>query len=316
MLQSIHPKPNDFHLTQNPVPPTTTKTQIRVRENQRRSRARRAELIQDLQNRVREFERQGIAATQEVQRAARDLALENARLRELLGLRERFGGQFANEKEWVCGSCGSLVQGVGGRDGNVVDHVVGNDVHSGLAIQEDRQRNDYISQYLEITEPASSTDTYRPLAPTSNTYPNTSIFAPTKRIITPIQDHQQYTEREASVPFFSPSTSLSPPTTSASDLDPSSECPNTLNCFCAPDSTTVPASTPSQSVTASGTEISCETAARIISEMRGRHSGESTGGHLDAIWDELGCRRDDGGGREGRRDCSVKNSVVLQIMDC
>ncbi|CAI9635412.1 unnamed protein product [Alternaria burnsii] len=64
-----------------------TPSSIRIRENQRRSRNQRKELIQDLQRRVQEYEAQGIAATQEMQRAARKVADENARLRSLLSSR-------------------------------------------------------------------------------------------------------------------------------------------------------------------------------------------------------------------------------------
>lgn len=61
------------------IPPT-----IRVRENQRRLRARRKELIEDLQQRLREYEDREIQKTISVQIAARHVAIENAKLRELL----------------------------------------------------------------------------------------------------------------------------------------------------------------------------------------------------------------------------------------
>ncbi|KAF5640569.1 hypothetical protein F52700_3720 [Fusarium sp. NRRL 52700] len=54
------------------------------RENQRRSRARQRELLDDLQSRVREFERRDGQATLEMQRVARAVAGENAALRGLL----------------------------------------------------------------------------------------------------------------------------------------------------------------------------------------------------------------------------------------
>ncbi|KAH8688902.1 hypothetical protein GQ44DRAFT_720655 [Phaeosphaeriaceae sp. PMI808] len=64
-----------------------------------------------------------------------------------------------------------------------------------------------------------------------------------------------------------------------------SECLTSLNCFCAP--------------RRFGLEISCEAAATIIVEMRGD-------GDCD-FRASLGCR--------GQNTCNVKNSVVLQIMD-
>lgn len=72
------------------------------------------------------------------------------------------------------------------------------------------------------------------------------------------------------------------------------ECPNTSDCFCPPTST-IKISPPN-----SGLEISCETAASIIIEMRGD-------GDIEAVRASLGCK--------GREDCTVRNSTVLQIMD-
>ena len=62
-------------------------TSTRVRDNQRRSRARRKEYIQHLEQRLRTFESQGVVATQEIQQAGRKVAKENALLRSLLVLR-------------------------------------------------------------------------------------------------------------------------------------------------------------------------------------------------------------------------------------
>ncbi|PGH11143.1 hypothetical protein AJ80_07245 [Polytolypa hystricis UAMH7299] len=59
----------------------------RVRENQRRCRARQKEYIQDLERRLQEYERRGVEATIEVQSAARRVVEENAQLRSLLRLR-------------------------------------------------------------------------------------------------------------------------------------------------------------------------------------------------------------------------------------
>ncbi|KAM4064260.1 hypothetical protein HRG_012651 [Hirsutella rhossiliensis] len=55
----------------------------RIRDNQRRSRARRREYVQDLKRRLREYETQGIEASTEVQMAARRVAEENKQLQEL-----------------------------------------------------------------------------------------------------------------------------------------------------------------------------------------------------------------------------------------
>ncbi|KAK6333144.1 hypothetical protein TWF718_010967 [Orbilia javanica] len=57
---------------------------IRIRNNQRRSRANQKELVNSLQQRLREYETKGSHASVEMQRAARKVALENQRLRMLL----------------------------------------------------------------------------------------------------------------------------------------------------------------------------------------------------------------------------------------
>ncbi|KIL89082.1 hypothetical protein FAVG1_07476 [Fusarium avenaceum] len=65
------------------------------RENQRRSRARQRELVDELQTRVREYERRDGQATLEMQRVARAVAGENAALRGLLAAK----GVLAEEVE-------------------------------------------------------------------------------------------------------------------------------------------------------------------------------------------------------------------------
>ncbi|KAI0013107.1 hypothetical protein F4779DRAFT_477152 [Xylariaceae sp. FL0662B] len=56
----------------------------RVRDNQRRSRARRKEYVQELEKRVRMCELQGVEASFEIQQAARRVANDNKKLRTLL----------------------------------------------------------------------------------------------------------------------------------------------------------------------------------------------------------------------------------------
>jgi len=63
----------------------------RIRDNQRRSRARKKEYLQELESRLRQCELQGIEASSEIQGAARKVAEENKKLRALLsqqGVRE------------------------------------------------------------------------------------------------------------------------------------------------------------------------------------------------------------------------------------
>jgi len=65
----------------------TSSAAVRIRNNQRRSRARHRELVDELKARVREYELQGVQATLEMRQAARKVALENSQLRSLLASR-------------------------------------------------------------------------------------------------------------------------------------------------------------------------------------------------------------------------------------
>ncbi|KAF2271353.1 uncharacterized protein EI97DRAFT_286063 [Westerdykella ornata] len=59
----------------------------RIRENQRRSRARRKEYVQELEAKIRHHEKMGIGASAEIQSAARRVLEENRRLRAMLRTR-------------------------------------------------------------------------------------------------------------------------------------------------------------------------------------------------------------------------------------
>lgn len=64
--------------------PSSNPAAARIRENQRRSRARRKEYVEGMEKRLAELERRGVEATLEMQQAARTVAVENSRLRLLL----------------------------------------------------------------------------------------------------------------------------------------------------------------------------------------------------------------------------------------
>ncbi|KAM7217545.1 hypothetical protein V8F06_007055 [Rhypophila decipiens] len=64
--------------------PSEKSNLARIRENQRRSRARRREYVQELEQRLRVVEIQGIEASAEIQVVARKVAEENKKLRVLL----------------------------------------------------------------------------------------------------------------------------------------------------------------------------------------------------------------------------------------
>ncbi|PSN62309.1 hypothetical protein BS50DRAFT_578125 [Corynespora cassiicola Philippines] len=63
---------------------TKAQNLARIRDNQRRSRARRKEYLQELEAKLRSCEQMGIEASAEIQSAARKVLEENKRLRALL----------------------------------------------------------------------------------------------------------------------------------------------------------------------------------------------------------------------------------------
>ncbi|KAF4472192.1 hypothetical protein FALBO_900 [Fusarium albosuccineum] len=86
MPRKVTPAPAIYmFLASDPTPQNRTPESLALnRENQRRSRARQRELVEDLQRRVREYERRDGQATLDMQRVARAVAGENAALRGLL----------------------------------------------------------------------------------------------------------------------------------------------------------------------------------------------------------------------------------------
>lgn len=74
------PRPSVTTMSTPPPDPRAA----RIRENQRRSRARKAEYIHSLETRLRTFERSGVQASLDLQLVARRVDAENRALRELL----------------------------------------------------------------------------------------------------------------------------------------------------------------------------------------------------------------------------------------
>lgn len=83
--------------------------QSRIRDNQRRSRARQKEYIHELEEKVQACERLGVQASLEIQQAARNVLEENKRLRALLLSRDLDGrGPEGGEGVGEGGGVGSL----------------------------------------------------------------------------------------------------------------------------------------------------------------------------------------------------------------
>ncbi|KYK57505.1 hypothetical protein DCS_04515 [Drechmeria coniospora] len=78
--------PRKILTDRTPVQFKTPESSAQNRESQRRSRARRKELIDNLSRQLEEYKRRGVQASLDMQRAARAMFVENQRLRALLAL--------------------------------------------------------------------------------------------------------------------------------------------------------------------------------------------------------------------------------------
>lgn len=308
-----------------------TPSSIRIRENQRRSRNQRKELIQDLQRRVQDYEAKGIAATQEMQRAARKVAEENARLKSLLASRGVSHEEVdAYLRSFDAASAPSPSAAALYAQPAMRPQVSLTPAQSPVGYATYPVPQAVARSPARITEPAPAQTTFqhRPHPPTQH---HAQSFTDTHRVrhsvVGAIQDTASEPER-ANDTAETPSTASYEPNamvhreksscckpleaqrpvdsrmTESSVTDQSvalsrstaedDDCPNTTSCFCPP------TSAPQGKSLDNGLLISCETAATIISEMRGD-------GDRHRIRASLGC--------QGDQECSVKNTLVLELMD-
>lgn len=224
----------------------------RIRENQRRSRTRRAELLASLQRRVHEYERQGVTATLEMQRAARKVAHDNFRLHSLLALH----GVSREEVDAFL----RLEEGTAGV----------REAHLPVSTADPCGRNGSDSNSL-LPDSTPSGESDSALQNHLGTTP-LPVSEVAEAYVVGLQCPGGSDDIIFTCPDSTPSASEDAPPR------PSNESR---------------AATP-------GLEISCQTAATIIVEMRGD-------GDEDLVRDSLGCN--------GRQRCTIKNTTVLQVID-
>lgn len=95
---------SSYSTDQQDLPPKVSTSKpapsaARIRENQRRSRARRKEYLQELEQKLRKCEQAGVNASVDIQLAARGVAEENKRLREENGMVREEGKRLKEENE-------------------------------------------------------------------------------------------------------------------------------------------------------------------------------------------------------------------------
>ncbi|KAF2751683.1 hypothetical protein M011DRAFT_2260 [Sporormia fimetaria CBS 119925] len=176
-----------------------TPSSIRIRENQRRSRMRRKELIDHLQAEVKRYELEGVKATQQMQQAARKVAHENIRLRSLLAAY--------------------------GVSQDEVDSYLRSTGHPGVELHPNAHLQTFKANHTKITTGRARSHTLHDA--------DSQVPAPWPR-----RTRQQPTVARERCPEEDSSGSGTTPevqeTSNNCPVEEISECPNTATCFCPP----------------------------------------------------------------------------------
>ncbi|TLD21637.1 bZIP transcription factor-like protein [Venturia nashicola] len=247
-----------------------------VRDNQRRSRARHKEFVDDLKRRIQEYERNGVEVTKEIQQTARRVHEDNLKLRQLLAQK---GVSDAETNSFLSGS--------------------------------DPPANPLPppkSVASPIQTPTPPVDTHflsRTLPPPIHRHSEPELKLPPMRTL---EDNAQLERLHVDPALAGPrmlfndmrrAGSISEMECESQDSEPHirpiSRCPPSEASSCRPISTQEMSET-----IRSPHETSCEDAASIIAGMRGHADREQ-------VREELGCG--------GRRNCAVKNMTLFQLMD-
>ena len=266
---------------------------LRNRENQRRSRARRKDYIRDLEKRLRQFERESVRVTAEVQLAAREVAEHNQILRALL---VEHGVSVAEiERRLKLGD--QHIIGPGKHSSSTSYHLrrpqpMQNTVQNGadfpLALNGNATSAYPIECYDQGAPQSDPLVAWDPMAnsghvsssPDNEVQYASGTWSPTSRLVRPELDSQS-SRAEDGLP-------------SDQGYSKESQASSTLR------STSGTSSDLIVSGSRFSDSTSCEEAARIIAGMRGHDDA-------DAIWPELGCN--------SSKDCVVRNMTIFQIVD-
>ncbi|EXJ74499.1 uncharacterized protein A1O5_02795 [Cladophialophora psammophila CBS 110553] len=279
----------------------------RNRLNQRNFRARRQAYVQELEQRIRKLESDGVRATQEVQAAAQRVDRENRLLRRLL--ETRFGvdshqiRQYLSEFSDAADNCMKKPLRKGckpefsrpSEEAGFTLALATNPQESlGVGVTQD-------SSFTEATSPNEERQQDLKILRKPPEYDdNKSPAAPSTSI-----DALRPAEVESHIRLFN---HRSPPAldTLASirgqTRDGECEAGHCHSCRVHPTNKRLRGSSaPSeQRPGTSGGETSCEEAARIIASLRGQNTSED-------VWNELGCGTN--------QTCKVKNLSVFELLD-
>lgn len=238
---------------------------------------------------MHEYEQQGVTATQDMQRAARKVAQDNVRLRSLLALhgvqQEEVESYLRSPEEAIIAEAHlpSLLW-------SMANHQRGtSETNSSLFLNSAGPWGRTQTRHFDVEYMHVDSDSAPHRQPTRTTQGSEKEQEVTQNLDptgTPTATADENIDLEG--------PSESDDITYTCSETNSVGCQDALGCFCPP----VPEN--DQYLSSPGLEISCETAATIIAEMRGD-------GDKDSVRASLGCR-----GREG---CNIKNTTVLQVME-
>lgn len=271
----------------------TPESYAQNRESQRRSRARRRELIDDLSRQLEEYKRRGIEASLHMQKAARAVLDENQRLRALL---YQYGiSPDDGNRRFSTSDC-ELVSRVAHKSGMAEETVAAeprstHDTSQSPAVTHDEPPLQHeVSLSLQSYRASADVEEQRALW-------MTSVVAPAPS--TPPCSHghgeadSQQDEKEQ----------CQPPVYICHDIERTESCvdglengifPPASECFCSP----VPPTRSSYRTEA--LQTSCEAAAAILIDLQGQDD-------LVSARNALGCT--------GASSCSVKNTTIFRLMD-
>ncbi|KAF6790719.1 hypothetical protein CSOJ01_14487 [Colletotrichum sojae] len=272
---------------------------IRIRDNQRRSRARHKEFVDELQRKVQEYEKRGIEASVQMQRAARDVSIENARLKALLASRgvtadqvEAYLRSFDDENTRIGSPAAPLPATLPPiLSTPVVFEPSSASTHSLPPLQEHLGTARYDAESDGNAAKRKYGDAMLPPVLTLTPTPDVQQASPLDKLTMLANASLNRVPQQESAPAPPP-----PPVSNAREVKPAG--------FYERTSQTPPRPAPAEPhhpPAASPHEMSCNAAARIIADMQG-YGDERTARMA------LGCRSQED-------ECFVKNTAVFRALD-
>ncbi|VTT56609.1 unnamed protein product [Fusarium fujikuroi] len=272
----------------------TAATVAENREAQRRSRARRNELIADLQSRLKEYERTGVTASIEMQRVAQAVNVQNQRLKNLLGvygvsedeieqyLSSPEQGDQALNAQHRCNTCGRLLSAITQTRDMSTDDPSQSSFESALSMAGDAVptlASVLSSPTLSPPGRKQPSSTEPPIEPIQHRENNEGVFM--------LQEEEQGFHHQMHTANGLDNTTADNSSFPIGALSPFSDSFDTFTSIIHSSNQLEPL------------ETSCDKAAKILMELHN---------HTDSSWARLalGCYED---------SCYVKNTIIFQLMD-